>query len=118
MPDQLDALLDMVWAAALDASNSPDFRGPDGSLNEAAYLTYQRNVLTNTKAGIRHLFTLDKGAVVDMLCRHQWNHRQRRCSCGWSQLATLGYAQAQINHPAHVAEMLLGKASQPGEGER
>ena len=110
MPDQLDDLLDMVWASALDASNSRDFRAPDGSLDEGAYLRYQRNVLANTKAAIRRLFATAPGPsaaeVVDVLCRHQWNHRQRRCSCGWTQLAALGYAQAQINHPAHVAQIL------------
>jgi hypothetical protein len=39
-----------VWNAALDASNSRDFRLPDGSLDEERVLRYQANVITKALA--------------------------------------------------------------------
>jgi hypothetical protein len=44
-----EELLYSVWYAALDAAHSPNFHHEDGSLNEEAYLTYQRNVFKRVK---------------------------------------------------------------------
>lgn len=38
--------LEYCWNAALDASNSSDFRDEDGSLNTEVYLRYQNNVFS------------------------------------------------------------------------
>ena len=41
-----------VWAAAVDAVTSPDFRLSDGSLNEAAYVRYALRTMDHVLAAI------------------------------------------------------------------
>lgn len=44
--------LHAVWCAGGDASNSPDFRDPDGVLDEAAYVRYGLNVMRRVYADV------------------------------------------------------------------
>lgn len=43
-------LLHNVWNAALDVSNSKDFRNADGTLDEAEYIKAQKNVIKHYSA--------------------------------------------------------------------
>lgn len=54
--DSIERVLERVWNAALDASRSPDFRLPDGSLNEKAYLHYQKASIEYAKQALRTIF--------------------------------------------------------------
>lgn len=42
--------LERLWAAAVDAASSGDFRNPDGSLKEEAYLRYKENAIADVAA--------------------------------------------------------------------
>lgn len=44
---EVRTILHEVWGHALDASSSLDFKHADGSLDEQAYLRYQRNVIAS-----------------------------------------------------------------------
>jgi hypothetical protein len=66
-----------IWSAALDASQSPDFRnppgqrcetcdGPIGDLDEAAYLRYQRRVIEKADAAVR---AQERAAVAEELLK-------------------------------------------------
>jgi hypothetical protein len=48
MPKPLADALDNLWNAGSSASNNQDFRYPDGSLNEDAYLRYKINLIKAT----------------------------------------------------------------------
>ncbi len=54
--DAKEVILERVWNAALDASRSPDFRLSDGSLNEEAYLHYQKASIEHAKTALRIIF--------------------------------------------------------------
>jgi hypothetical protein len=42
-----------LWCMATDAAVSKDFRYRDGSMNEEAYLRYQRNAIAETRERLR-----------------------------------------------------------------
>ena len=42
-----------LWCMATAAATSKDFRLRDGSMNEEAYLRYQRNAIAETRAALR-----------------------------------------------------------------
>ena len=56
--------LHQLWRAAVDAATSPDFRLKDGTLNEEAYLRYQRNAIERS----REQFADELEAPGSLLC--------------------------------------------------
>lgn len=45
-------------------------------------------------------------AALVVLCAHQWDHLAQGCTCGWTQKRSLPRDSRQMNHPAHVVDVL------------
>lgn len=44
--------------------------------------------------------------ALAMLCAHQWDHLAQGCACGWTQKQALPSGSRQMNHPAHIVDVL------------